>query len=159
MACKCGIGEKDQKPRPSIEYVLFRRHSAPLLDRPAPLLLDRLIDLFCQAYCLAQGCYDALVVLDIAEFQPPPFSVFEPLLCYLISADVELPGLRRDSLKILRLVDPDLALLRLTGGGGIFYLFHPLVSSPWAACGDFAHLLHLRHCSHALAPSTTRTKN
>jgi len=52
---------------------------------------------------LLQRNYDLLVLRQFVIGERPTFAVFEPLLADLVAADVELPDLRRYTLKVLRL--------------------------------------------------------
>ena len=49
-------------------------------------------------------------MFDFIKIQRPTFAVFEPFLCGLVAADVEVPGDCGDVVEVLLGVDPDLAV-------------------------------------------------
>jgi len=58
-------------------------------------------------------------VCQLSIGECPAFAVFEPFLADLVAADVEVPDLRRDTLKILCLVDVDALVIFI-----VAYLVH-----------------------------------
>lgn len=49
---------------------------------------------------------------DIIETQGAALAVFQPLLRRLVAADMEIPGDFRHVFKVLRAVDPDMAVIK-----------------------------------------------
>jgi hypothetical protein len=59
----------------------------------------------------AQNRNDVLIMNEIVKAEFASFAVFEPLLTNLIAADVEVPKVIGDVVKILLVVNPDLLLI------------------------------------------------
>src|SRR5579885_501301 len=87
------------------------RTSRVLLQWPATLLLNCLVNAFHQRDCLAQGGNNLLILSQIVQRQRAALAVLEPLLTDLIASDMKLPDVSGHVFKILRLVDPDAAHL------------------------------------------------
>src|SRR5579859_2518341 len=79
---------------------------SPLPNRPPAALIDRRVNLLHQRNRLRQRRHVSLIVPLIAIRQRTPLAILQPLLAHLVAAHVELPHARRDSLEILRPVDP-----------------------------------------------------
>jgi hypothetical protein len=58
----------------------------------------------------AENFQNPLVVFDVIKIQRPTFAVFEPFLCRLVAADVEVPGDCGGVVEVLLGVDPDFAV-------------------------------------------------
>lgn len=91
------------------------------------LLHTNHINLPHNSLCLRQCFDDALVMADILKAEHSPLPVFEPLLCGLITADLELPYCRWDTIEILGFVDVQLTFL-------IVQFAHDVVAADGIAC-------------------------
>src|ERR1043166_2658538 len=89
-----------------------RRHlSRELLQRPAAVLFNGLIDFRHEALCFHQRPDDAHVFLLLDETQRATDAVFQPALCRQITANRESPRRFRHAFDVLPVVDPDAARL------------------------------------------------
>src|SRR5438045_1683602 len=109
-----------------------------LLYWPAPILINHLINLPHQMNRLCKSGHHALIVFNIIELKLAPLAILQPLLTDLIATNMKLPHLWRDALNILRLIDPDTALLRSISRRGIIDLLNHIVPRNWEPCGDLA---------------------
>ena len=66
-----------------------------------------LSDQFHDAIGFEEDFDDALVVDEVGVGELTTFTVFEPFLCRLVTANVEVPGEFGDVAKVLGFVDPD----------------------------------------------------
>jgi UDP-N-acetylglucosamine enolpyruvyl transferase len=75
-----------------------------------PPLHEHFVNTLHNPICFTEDFQNPLVVFDVIEVQRPTFAVFEPFLCRLVAADVEVPGDCGGVVEVLLGVDPDFAV-------------------------------------------------